>query len=66
MQNIIEYTSLKNSIKQLDAWFNVFLKGKGKKMDHDDIDNPLWSEYHSKYKEYSKLCQKIRLMETAK
>ena len=63
MKNIIEYTALKNSIKNLDCWFDSFLKGKGKKMDHDNIDKPLWKEYHSKYGEYSKLSQKIRLIE---
>lgn len=64
MQNILEYSKLKKSIELLDKWFDNFLKGKGKKMDHEKIDESLWLEYDSKYREYLKLSQKLRLMET--
>lgn len=64
MQNIVEYSTLKMSVQKLDKWFSDFLKGKGKKMDHEKVDEKLWQEYHTKYREYSKLCQKIRLIET--
>lgn len=64
MQNILEYTKLKNSLKQMDSWFDAFLKGKGKKLDDESVDSELWQEYHSKYQEYLKLSQKIRLIET--
>lgn len=64
MQNIVEYSKLKMSIEKLDKWFSDFLKGKGKKMDHEKVDRELWTEYHSKYREYSKLSQQLRLMET--
>lgn len=64
MQNILEYSKLKNSIKEMNNWFDNFLKGKGKKMNHEDLDSEAWTEYHSKYNEYLELSQKIRLMET--
>ena len=63
MQNILEYSKLKNSLKQMDFWFDAFLKGKGKKLDDEDVDSDLCREYNSKYQEYLKLSQKIRLME---
>jgi hypothetical protein len=65
MNNIIEYTSLKNQIDELNEWFDLFLKDKnrGGSLDAEEIDNPLWAEYNEKYKMYMKIRGKMEDME---
>lgn len=67
MRNIVEYTTLKNQIDELNGWFDLFLKDKkrGGNLDAEEIDNPLWSEYNAKYKMYMKIRSKMEDMERA-
>lgn len=65
MYDIVKYTSFKNQIDELNDWFDNFLddKNRGGKLDVEEIDNPLWSEYNEKYRMYMKIREQMEEME---
>jgi hypothetical protein len=57
------YSKLLLKRMKLDKFFSLYLDKFERKMDHENINTPIWTLYKKKLKEYSDLVQTITAAE---